>query len=49
MLYVYNTIDKERGREGNRARGGETGEKESTLKVHNVFPKDTFPPWLHPV
>ena len=21
----------------------------SLLKVHNVFPKITFPPWLHPV
>ena len=20
-----------------------------SLKVHNVFPKVTFPPWLHPV
>ena len=20
-----------------------------TLKVHNVFPKVTFPPWLHPM
>ena len=21
----------------------------SSLKVHNVFPKVTFPPWIHPV
>ena len=25
------------------------GQNDQDLKVHNVFPKVTFPPWLHPV
>ena len=29
--------------------GGGGGGNSERLKVHNVFPKVTFPPWLHPV